>query len=43
MSFYWIKTNAIIKRYFSNYIWDIPIIENRVYLVCDDGPATVVT
>lgn len=43
MSFYWIKTNAIIKRYFSNYIWDIPNKENRIYLTFDDGPTPGVT
>ncbi len=43
MSFYWIKTNAIIKRYFSNYIWDIPNKENRIYLTFDDGQTPGVT
>lgn len=43
MSFYWIKTNAIIKRYFSNYIWDIPNKNNCIYLTFDDGPTPEVT
>ncbi|MGL2987401.1 polysaccharide deacetylase family protein [Flavobacterium sp. RSSA_27] len=43
MSFYWIKTNAIIKRCFSNYIWDIPNKKNKIYLTFDDGPTPDVT
>jgi peptidoglycan-N-acetylglucosamine deacetylase len=43
MSFYWIKTNTIIKRYFSNYVWDIPNKENRIYLTFDDGPTPEIT
>ena len=43
MSFYWIKTNAIIKRYFSNYIWDIPNKNNCIYLTFDDGPTPEIT
>lgn len=38
MNFYWIKTNQIIKQIFSNFIWDIPNAENKVYLTFDDGP-----
>ena len=43
MSFYWIKTNSIIKRIFSNYIWDIPNTENIIYLTFDDGPTPEIT
>jgi peptidoglycan/xylan/chitin deacetylase (PgdA/CDA1 family) len=37
MSF-WVKTNFVVKRIFSNYVWDIPNHENKVYLTFDDGP-----
>lgn len=43
MSFYWIKTNTIIKKVFSNYIWDIPNKKNTIYLTFDDGPTPEVT
>lgn len=43
MSFYWIKTNALIKQLFSNYIWDIPNDANKVYLTFDDGPTPEIT
>jgi peptidoglycan/xylan/chitin deacetylase (PgdA/CDA1 family) len=43
MSFYWIKTNRFIKRIFSNYIWDIPNTENKIYLTFDDGPTPGIT
>lgn len=43
MSFYWIKTNTIIKRIFSNYIWDIPNRNNKIYLTFDDGPTPEIT
>lgn len=43
MSLYWIKTNAIIKRIFSNYIWDIPNGNNKIYLTFDDGPTPEIT
>lgn len=43
MNFYWIKTNSLIKRIFSNYIWDIPNMENKIYLTFDDGPIPEVT
>ncbi|MGL5111093.1 MAG: polysaccharide deacetylase family protein [Flavobacterium sp.] len=43
MSFYWIKTSAIIKKYFSNYIWDLPNKKNIIYLTFDDGPTPDVT
>ncbi len=40
---YWIKTNWIIKRIFSRYIWDIPNNANKVYLTFDDGPTPDIT
>jgi peptidoglycan/xylan/chitin deacetylase (PgdA/CDA1 family) len=43
MNFYWIKTNWIIKKIFSKFIWDIPNTENKVYLTFDDGPIPEIT
>lgn len=43
MNFYWIKTNSLIKRIFPNYIWDIPNMENKIYLTFDDGPTPEIT
>ena len=43
MSFYWIKTNALIKKIFSNYVWDVSNIENKIYLTFDDGPTPEIT
>ncbi len=43
MNFYWIKTNRFIKKIFSNYIWDIPNAENKIYLTFDDGPTPEIT
>lgn len=40
---YWIKTNSLIKKIFSNYIWDIPNTENKIYLTFDDGPTPEIT
>ncbi len=40
---YWIKTNRIIKRVFSNYVWDIPTVEKKIYLTFDDGPTPEIT
>jgi peptidoglycan/xylan/chitin deacetylase (PgdA/CDA1 family) len=40
---YWIKTNRLIKRFFSNYVWDIPTVEKKVYLTFDDGPTPEIT
>ena len=39
----WIKTHWIIKKLFSNYVWDIPNHENKVYLTFDDGPIPEIT
>jgi peptidoglycan/xylan/chitin deacetylase (PgdA/CDA1 family) len=43
MKFYWIKTNTFIKKLFSNYVWDIPNTENKIYLTFDDGPIPEIT
>jgi peptidoglycan/xylan/chitin deacetylase (PgdA/CDA1 family) len=43
MKFYWIKTNAFIKKLFGNYVWDIPNTENKIYLTFDDGPIPEIT
>ena len=42
MSF-WVKTSYFIKKIFSNYIWDIPNRENKVFLTFDDGPTPEIT
>ena len=43
MNWYWIKTNRIIKYIFSDYVWDIPTVEKKVYLTFDDGPTPEIT
>jgi peptidoglycan-N-acetylglucosamine deacetylase len=43
MSFYWVKTNALIKKIFSNYVWDVSNTENKIYLTFDDGPTPEIT
>ncbi|HLP62905.1 polysaccharide deacetylase family protein [Flavobacterium sp.] len=43
MNFSWVKTNWLIKKLFSNYVWDIPNHENKVYLTFDDGPTPAIT
>jgi peptidoglycan/xylan/chitin deacetylase (PgdA/CDA1 family) len=43
MNFTWVKTHRLIKTIFSNYVWDIPNSENRVYLTFDDGPTPEIT
>lgn len=43
MNLYWIKTPQIIKRLFSNQVWDIPNNENKIYLTFDDGPTPEIT
>jgi peptidoglycan/xylan/chitin deacetylase (PgdA/CDA1 family) len=40
---YWIKTNKLTKLIFSNYVWDIPTVEKKVYLTFDDGPTPEIT
>ena len=32
------KVPSIIKKLYSNFIWDIPTKENILYLTFDDGP-----
>ena len=39
----WVKTNWIIKKIFSNYVWNIPNTENKIYLTFDDGPIPEIT
>jgi peptidoglycan/xylan/chitin deacetylase (PgdA/CDA1 family) len=43
MKLRWIKTHWVIKKLFSNYIWDIPNNENKIYLTFDDGPTPEIT
>lgn len=43
MDILWIKTNRIIKTIFSNYFWDIPNSDKKVYLTFDDGPIPEIT
>ena len=43
MKLHWIKTHWTIKRLFSNYVWDVPNIENKVDLTFDDGPTPEIT
>jgi peptidoglycan/xylan/chitin deacetylase (PgdA/CDA1 family) len=43
MNFNWVKTNRLIKKVFSNLVWDIPNSENKIYLTFDDGPIPGVT
>ena len=43
MNIYWIKTSKFIKRLFPNFVWDIPNMENKVYLTFDDGPIPEIT
>ena len=43
MKLSWVKTHWLIKKLFSNYIWDIPNNENKVYLTFDDGPTPEIT
>jgi peptidoglycan-N-acetylglucosamine deacetylase len=39
----WIKTHWLIKKIFSNYVWDGPNNENKVFLTFDDGPTPEIT
>lgn len=39
----WIKTHWLIKKLFSNYIWEMPNSENKIYLTFDDGPTPEIT
>ncbi|WP_298221316.1 polysaccharide deacetylase family protein [Flavobacterium sp.] len=40
---YWIKTNRLIKRIFSDYVWNVATVEKKVYLTFDDGPTPEIT
>ena len=43
MNFNWVKTNRLIKKVFSNLVWDMPNTDNKIYLTFDDGPIPEVT
>ena len=43
MKWYWVKTGRLIKKLFSNFVWDIPSAQKTVYLTFDDGPHPDVT
>lgn len=43
MSFYWVKTNQLIKKFFGNYYWDLPNQNKSIYLTFDDGPTPEIT
>jgi peptidoglycan/xylan/chitin deacetylase (PgdA/CDA1 family) len=43
MAFYWVKTHWLMKKLFSQYVWDIPAKEKIVYLTFDDGPTPEIT
>ncbi|MES2545784.1 MAG: polysaccharide deacetylase family protein [Bacteroidota bacterium] len=43
MKFYWVKTTLIIKKIFSDYVWEIPNNEKKIYLTFDDGPTPEIT
>lgn len=43
MNFLWVKTNWIIKKLFSNYVWAIPNTESKIFLTFDDGPIPEIT
>lgn len=43
MKLRWVKTNWLVKKIFSNYIWDLPNNNNKIYLTFDDGPTTEIT
>lgn len=40
---FFIKTNRFIKWLFSDYIWDLPSNEKRIYITFDDGPIPIIT
>lgn len=43
MSFAPVKTPAVAKKMFPNYVWDIPTSEQVLYLTFDDGPTPEIT
>lgn len=40
---YWIKTHWIVKKIWSNFVWEIPNNSNKVFLTFDDGPTPEIT
>ncbi|RZJ28437.1 MAG: polysaccharide deacetylase family protein [Flavobacterium sp.] len=43
MKTYWVKTPRIIKKLFSDFVWDMPAKDKIVYLTFDDGPTPEIT
>lgn len=43
MKISWVKTHWLVKKLFSNYVWDFQNNENKVYLTFDDGPTPEIT
>ena len=43
MKISWVKIPWIIKKIFSNYIWNLPNNGNKIYLTFDDGPTPEIT
>ena len=37
------KSPKIIKKYYPQLVWDIPNLENKIYLTFDDGPIPEIT
>jgi peptidoglycan/xylan/chitin deacetylase (PgdA/CDA1 family) len=37
------STPYIIKKLFSQFVWDLPNAENMIYLTFDDGPHPEIT
>jgi peptidoglycan/xylan/chitin deacetylase (PgdA/CDA1 family) len=40
---YFVRTPYIIKKLFSQFVWDLPNAENMIYLTFDDGPHPEIT
>ncbi len=40
---HWVKINWLLKKIFSNQVWDIPNNDKKVYLTFDDGPTPEIT
>lgn len=43
MSLYFIRTPLFIRRFFKDYIWNIPTESKTLYLTFDDGPTPEIT
>jgi peptidoglycan/xylan/chitin deacetylase (PgdA/CDA1 family) len=43
MKMYWVKTNLLIKKWFSGFVWSLPNHEKKIYLTFDDGPTPQIT